>query len=152
MPTSETYVPQVGGTHYAAEYQHWDFVADAGLGYFEGQITKYVGRWRKKNGLEDLRKALTYAQKYIKVMGERFVHRVAYSGSADVVSFSKVEQALNRYVKANPHLGEAERRITALVAHSHDAATVTLVAGVLKELIAEAEAGATPAYINQGGK
>lgn len=48
---------QVGGTHYAGKYQHWDLVADLKLGYFEGQITKYVTRWRKKNGVQDLEKA-----------------------------------------------------------------------------------------------
>lgn len=48
---------QVGGQHYRSAAQHWDFVASQGLGYFEGQITKYVSRWRKKNGLQDLEKA-----------------------------------------------------------------------------------------------
>jgi len=55
---------QVGGTHYAATYQHWDFVWDAKLGYFEAQITRYVSRSRKKNGVEDLKKAGHYIVKY----------------------------------------------------------------------------------------
>ncbi len=57
---------QVAGDHYRSlnsNYQHWDLVADTGMGYFEGQITKYVARWRKKNGGQDLEKALHYAQK-----------------------------------------------------------------------------------------
>jgi hypothetical protein len=54
---------QVGGTHYRSEYQHWDLVADAELGYFEGQITKYGTRHRKKNGEEDLRKAVHFLNK-----------------------------------------------------------------------------------------
>lgn len=37
---------QVGGTHYRSAYQHWDFVIDADLNYFTGQITKYISRWR----------------------------------------------------------------------------------------------------------
>lgn len=55
---------QVAGTHYASEYQHWDFVLN-GLGgrYFEGQVTKYVFRWRKKNGIQDLEKALHFLAK-----------------------------------------------------------------------------------------
>ena len=48
---------QVGGQHYGAEIQHWDFVASQGMDYFQGQITKYVTRWKKKNGLQDLEKA-----------------------------------------------------------------------------------------------
>lgn len=55
---------QVGGEHYnKSEYQHWDFVIDNNLGYFEGQITKYVCRWRKKNGKQDLEKAAHYMEK-----------------------------------------------------------------------------------------
>ena len=55
---------QVGGEHYASEYQHWDFVQDALCGlYLEGQITKYVSRWRKKNGVQDLQKALHFTNK-----------------------------------------------------------------------------------------
>ncbi len=57
MTNSQANETQVGGTHYKSSYEHWDFVNDAGLGYFEGQITKYVARWRKKNGLQDLKKA-----------------------------------------------------------------------------------------------
>jgi hypothetical protein len=55
---------QVGGTHYAGKTQHWDYVARALRGrYFEGNITKYVARHRKKNGLQDLEKALHYLDK-----------------------------------------------------------------------------------------
>lgn len=62
---------QVGGEHYKSEYQHWDFVADVGMNYFEGQITKYVYRWRKKNGLQDLEKARHFAQKYRELITSR---------------------------------------------------------------------------------
>lgn len=54
---------QVGGDHYKIGYEHWDWLIDCGLGYFEGQATKYIARWHKKGGLEDLRKALHYIQK-----------------------------------------------------------------------------------------
>ena len=59
---------QVGGTHYGkVGRQHWDVVADFGLDYFQGQITKYVMRWRDKNGIEDLRKAHHFLEKYIEL-------------------------------------------------------------------------------------
>jgi hypothetical protein len=51
---------QVGGDHYAAEYQHWDWAMDVHLGYFEAAASKYIGRWYKKNGLQDLEKARSY--------------------------------------------------------------------------------------------
>jgi len=59
---------QVGGAHYKdvpTELQHWNYVIAHNLGYFEGQITKYVTRWRKKNGLEDLKKARHFLDKLI---------------------------------------------------------------------------------------
>lgn len=58
---------QVGGSHYKSKIQHWDYVVANGLGYFEGQITKYVTRWRGKNGVEDLRKALHFLDKLIEL-------------------------------------------------------------------------------------
>ena len=54
---------QVGGDHYKTEYQHWDFVRDTGMGYMEGQVVKYVTRWRKKGGLQDLEKAQHFLAK-----------------------------------------------------------------------------------------
>ena len=56
---------QVAGEHYRTPIQHWDYVLANDLGYFEGQITKYVTRWRKKNGLEDLHKARHFLDKLI---------------------------------------------------------------------------------------
>lgn len=57
---------QVGGTHYGLrDYQHWDFVIEFDLDYFQGQITKYVMRWKKKNGVQDLEKAKHFLEKYI---------------------------------------------------------------------------------------
>ena len=51
---------QVAGDHYRTPIQHWDYVIANDLGYFEGQITKYVTRWRAKNGIKDLEKARHY--------------------------------------------------------------------------------------------
>lgn len=57
---------QVGGTHYKLGRQHWDYVQRSlGGRYLEGTITKYIARWRKKNGVEDLNKALHYLEKLI---------------------------------------------------------------------------------------
>jgi hypothetical protein len=58
---------QVGGTHYRNKIQHWDWVASNELDYFQGQITKYVSRWKNKNGIEDLEKAQHFLEKYIEI-------------------------------------------------------------------------------------
>lgn len=57
---------QVGGDHYKTDYQHWDMVCDVfGPEYLMGCASKYIIRWRRKNGLEDLKKSLHYIQKAI---------------------------------------------------------------------------------------
>lgn len=57
---------QVGGTHYQQQpYQHWDFVNDTKLPYMEAQIVKYVSRWRAKNGVQDLQKAIHFLDKLV---------------------------------------------------------------------------------------
>jgi hypothetical protein len=64
---------QIGGQHYReanSAYQHWDLVADYGLNYFLGVMTKYVCRWHKKNGLQDLEKAKHYLQKFMFLVQE----------------------------------------------------------------------------------
>jgi hypothetical protein len=59
---------QVGGSHYQRQaIQHWDFVAANGLDYFQGQITKYVSRWKLKGGIQDLEKARHFLDKYIEL-------------------------------------------------------------------------------------
>ena len=52
---------QVGGEHYKAPVQHWDWAQY--IGYLEGCATKYIGRHELKNGLEDIRKGLTFIDK-----------------------------------------------------------------------------------------
>jgi hypothetical protein len=59
---------QEGGEHYKKQkIQTWDYIAANGLGYFEGNIIKYVSRWKEKGGLEDLKKARHYLDKLIEV-------------------------------------------------------------------------------------
>jgi hypothetical protein len=59
---------QEGGEHYKKlKIQTWDYIAANGLGYFEGNIIKYVSRWKEKGGLEDLKKARHYLDKLIEV-------------------------------------------------------------------------------------
>ena len=59
---------QVGGTHYKTYFQHWDLATEFGLGYFEGQISKYFTRHRSKKGLEDAQKGVHMIMK----MSEEF--------------------------------------------------------------------------------
>jgi hypothetical protein len=59
---------QIGGSHYkTGGIEHWDVVHLFELDYFQGQITKYLFRWRKKNGIQDLEKARHFLDKYIEL-------------------------------------------------------------------------------------
>ena len=58
---------QVGGVHYQKSIQPWDYIIANKLGYLEGNIVKYVSRWKDKGGVQDLKKAQHYLQKLIEV-------------------------------------------------------------------------------------
>lgn len=56
---------QVAGNHYKKPIQVWDYIHRNNLGYLEGNIIKYVSRYKDKNGIEDLEKAKHYLEKLI---------------------------------------------------------------------------------------
>lgn len=59
---------QVGGVHYkVAPIQPWDFIAANKLGFFEGNVIKYVSRYPVKGGVMDLLKAQHYLEKLIEL-------------------------------------------------------------------------------------
>lgn len=61
--SSSPFDVQPGGDHYKkcaiqpTEYNHRN-----NLGFCEGNVVKYVTRWRSKNGIEDLEKAKHYIE------------------------------------------------------------------------------------------
>ena len=86
MSTENPNATQVDGTHYKADedrikrnaivakivdgrpLEHWDVVYLMGWDYFQGNVTRYVDRFRKKNGRADLVKAAHYIQKMISTL------------------------------------------------------------------------------------
>lgn len=67
---------QIDGSHYhTSNVQHWDAVVFSGSGYLEGCCTKYLARWRQKNGLTDLHKAEHYLDKLIELVEHDLVSR-----------------------------------------------------------------------------
>ena len=52
---------QVAGSHYKTlNIQPVEYIHANGIGYFEGNVIKYVTRWKDKGGIDDLRKARHY--------------------------------------------------------------------------------------------
>ena len=59
---------QVAGSHYKdMPIQPVEFIHANALGYFEGNVVKYISRWRKKGGMDDLRKAKHYVELLIEL-------------------------------------------------------------------------------------
>lgn len=67
---SEANSRQVGGAHYKGEIEPWDAIRIWGLGFLAGNIIKYVARYKRKGGVEDLKKARHYLDKLIEQGGE----------------------------------------------------------------------------------
>jgi hypothetical protein len=54
---------QVGGNHYKdLPIQPIEYIHANAMGYMEGNVVKYISRWRKKNGMADLEKAKHYIE------------------------------------------------------------------------------------------
>jgi hypothetical protein len=59
---------QVAGSHYKdMPIQPVEYIYANALGYFEGNVVKYISRWRKKGGMDDLRKAKHYVELLIEL-------------------------------------------------------------------------------------
>ena len=59
---------QVDGNHYKnMAIQPVEYIHANGIGYFEGNVIKYVTRWRAKNGIADLEKAKHYIELLIEL-------------------------------------------------------------------------------------
>ena len=59
---------QVDGNHYKdLPIQPVEYIHANALGYFEGNVVKYISRWRKKNGIADLEKAKHYIELLIEL-------------------------------------------------------------------------------------
>jgi hypothetical protein len=53
---------QVAGTHYQKAIQPWDIISEWKLDFWEGNVVKYILRWKDKDGVQDLKKAKHYLE------------------------------------------------------------------------------------------
>jgi len=65
--TSAAPDPVTRPAHYALDPEPLDVIEAWGMSYHEGNILKYVARWRQKGGVQDLRKAAEYLRRLIEI-------------------------------------------------------------------------------------
>jgi hypothetical protein len=74
---------QIDGSHYKDRaIQPWDYIVQNQIPYLDGNIIKYVSRWRSKGGMTDLLKAQHYLTKLIETEHERIGSVAAAGGAA----------------------------------------------------------------------
>lgn len=90
---TEVLQKQVAGDHYKKhEFQPIELFAQLNLNSFQGNITKYITRYRDKNGRIDLEKVIHYAELGRELSPTNFTRILPAEG---------VESTLNRYVYVN---------------------------------------------------
>ena len=144
---SEANKVQVGGAHYkvSAGLQHWDLIDNYRVGYLEGCASKYLTRWRKKNGLQDLQKAAHYLRKlYEARAGLGFQEQL--ERRPDVPTAVVMQFALDNGCPA------AETRILGLILRWESTHTIDLARREVETLItrhSDEGAEASIGYVNQ---
>ena len=60
---------QIGGNHYKTfVIQPYEFISKNDLSFFQGNVVKYVCRYQRKGGAEDIKKIIHYCQLELKKM------------------------------------------------------------------------------------
>lgn len=63
---------QIGGTHYKTlQMQPLELIVPLGIEFIPGCIVKYVSRYKNKNGIEDIKKCVHYAQLAMQLESKR---------------------------------------------------------------------------------
>ncbi len=103
---------QVGGAHYkTGSIQHWDLMVDHDIDYLRGCATAYIARHRRKNGAEDLEKAVHFLQKYQESESRGSMRSVCSIASllkwASAAGLSAQEVLIMYHILCSPRIDEA---------------------------------------------
>lgn len=125
---------QVDGSHYAADFQHWDFAIEARLPFLIGVATKYMFRAHRKHGLIDAQKCATFVAKWAAVGHRHYeIDSAAPHRLPEHVVLRMAELGLLQ-VGAPPVQCEAVRYIIKMMYNSfHTTAAQNAVEMVIKE-------------------
>ena len=67
MKENKTMSDNINPTYYRKGIETTDYIVSHCMNYLEGNIIKYVTRYKDKGGLEDLKKAEWYLTRLIKI-------------------------------------------------------------------------------------
>lgn len=59
---------QVGGNHYEQSIEPIEYIEANNIGFHIGNAIKYISRYNRKNGIEDLKKAIWYIERQIELL------------------------------------------------------------------------------------
>ncbi len=143
---------QVGGNHYQSDYQHWDWAIDIRLGYLESAATKYVTRWDKKNGVQDVQKGIHYLTKAKEAFVEKRLRNWSTVVGANRALAHLAIMNTNRFCESN-QLSPLETNFMLAVAGWQNEGDLAVAIGLAEQILrnaveaaqARAGAGATPA-------
>lgn len=136
---------QVAGTHYQPKeggVQHWDYCVGVNVPYLEAAASKYLTRWRKKNGLQDAQKALHYMEKRLE----------SYDKGIGVLKGARKNSVMfEKFITDNGISREEERILDRVMHWGHRGILVEAIVRIQAMIrqIENEQAEATPAYVNQ---
>jgi len=121
---------QVGGNHYnQVKVQHWDLVIENDLPYLPAQISKYVTRWKKKHGSQDIEKSIHYLEK---------LQTSLENGVLKYPTQERVPIKLEEFAEENK-IGDIEKTIFYILLTYTRAEDLTRVGVLLQHLLAAAK-------------
>lgn len=136
---------QVGGAHYRTKpggVGHWDYCIEVNVPYLEGCASKYLTRWRDKNGVQDLEKSLHYIERRLEAFH-------TYKG---VLRGANKDKKMFAQFIADNNIPDKEAEIIDQVMHWKRPDYLFAAIGAITALIEQAkieEGGPTSSYVNQ---
>lgn len=125
---------QIGGSHYKSDFQHWDYaIVSLENRYLESAATKYISRWKKKNGIQDLEKSKHYLQKALEALAKGLINPLvprAYTKADDA------ENALQAFFICSS-IEQEEQKIIRLISYWEKPEDLELALTYIQDLIEE---------------
>ena len=137
---------QVGGDHYFAEYQHWDWAVDIGIGPLEYAATKYLTRWRKKGGVESIQKAGHYMTKVKECLTEGRWQNPCVLSTYGAPGYIQAQEYTEQFIKANK-IPRFEAAIIRACAEWDDEISIRHAIGLIAILEGDVRHGNDPALV-----